>query len=427
MLDLDRFFENADDDPMLGDNASCGVIFDRYREFSALARRLEADETSLGMETHSQELEALWERRSQLARELVDTPAPAIADVVFKMTIVSSLVAEGEVRLGLTQQCVEECERALPVETVGEQGFMALEPALWSSCQQIRQRLVAAAAEDFEFSEAWWDEVREGVRATACHQARTPVGLRAKAEIFHEIWLFAEETELWGALQMSYMRDFGALAAARRRLFALNRDLLLRTLSLVAAYAWFTRAGAREGDAVLAANAVLMNMNYIAAYGLDGFANATEALVGESIGARRLNDYRAVLRASAVWAFLVAGTGSLVYLVAGPWLVGLFTNVEAVRVLAMRYLPWAVSLPIVSVAGFQLDGVFIGATRVRELRDSMLVSFLVFLGLAIGLERFFGNNGLWFAFCGFMAMRGVMLGLRLPRIERGLKWAAPVS
>ena len=71
MLDLDRFFESADDDQMSGDNASCGVIFDRYREFSALARRLEADETSLGMEMHSQELEALWERRSQLARELV--------------------------------------------------------------------------------------------------------------------------------------------------------------------------------------------------------------------------------------------------------------------------------------------------------------------------------------------------------------------
>jgi hypothetical protein len=126
MLDLDRFFESADDDPMSGENASCGVIFDRYREFSALARRLEADEKSLGMETHSQELEALWERRSQLARELVDTPAPAIADVVFKMTIVSSLVAEGEVRLGLTQQCVEECERALAVETVAEQAAWRL-------------------------------------------------------------------------------------------------------------------------------------------------------------------------------------------------------------------------------------------------------------------------------------------------------------
>jgi hypothetical protein len=217
MLGPDRFFENADDDPMSGDNAPYGVIFDRYRDYLALVKRLEADETSLGTETHSQELEASWERRSQLARELVDTPAPAIADVVFKMTIVSSLVAEGEVRLGLTQQCVEECERVLPVETVGEQGFMALEPALWNSCQRILQRLVAAAAADFECSEAWWDEVREGVRATACHKAQTPVGLRAKAEIFQEIWHFAEETEQWGALQMSYMRDFCALAAARLR------------------------------------------------------------------------------------------------------------------------------------------------------------------------------------------------------------------
>ena len=134
-----------------------------------------------------------------------------------------------------------------------------------------------------------------------------------------------------------------------------------------------------------------------------------------------------MLKASAVWAFLVAGAGSLVYLVAGPWLVGLFTNVEAVRALAMRYLPWAVLLPLVSVAGFQLDGVFIGATRVRELRDSMLISFLVFLGLAIGLERFFGNSGLWCAFLIFMATRGVTLGLRLPQIERTLTWGPPVS
>jgi hypothetical protein len=215
MLDLDRFFEDADDDPISAESALRGVIFDRYRKFSALAQRLEADEKSLGIAMHSQDFEALWERRSQLARELVDTPAPALPDVVFKMTIVSSLVEDGEVRLGLTQQCLEECERALAVETVAEQCFMALEPALWSSCQQIRQKLAAAAAEGFEFSEAWWDEVCEGVHAAAGHQARTPVGLRAKGEILREVWLFAEETEVWGALQMSYMRDFGALAAPR--------------------------------------------------------------------------------------------------------------------------------------------------------------------------------------------------------------------
>ena len=202
-----------------------------------------------------------------------------------------------------------------------------------------------------------------------------------------------------------------------KKLFALNRDILLRTISLAAAYVWFARAGAHEGDAILAANAVLMNLHYIAAYGLDGFANATEALVGESIGAQRIDDYRAVLRASWAWAAAVATLTSLAYIAAGGWLVPLFTNVEAVRQLAIRFLPWAAALPIVSVAGFQLDGIFIGATRGRELRNAMLISFVVFLAAAICLQHWFGNNGLWCAFCGFMAMRAVTLAVRLKRIE----------
>ena len=203
-----------------------------------------------------------------------------------------------------------------------------------------------------------------------------------------------------------------------RHLFALNRDIFLRTLSLVAAYAWFTRTGAREGDAALAANAVLMNMFFIVAYGLDGFANATEALVGESIGARQLGNYRAVLRASTVSAFVVAALASLVYLMIGSRLVGLFTNVESVRLLARHFLPWIVALPVVSVWGFQLDGIFIGATRARELRDSMVISFALFLALAIALQHRFGNHGLWCAFCVWMVTRGITLAMRLPRIER---------
>ncbi len=203
-----------------------------------------------------------------------------------------------------------------------------------------------------------------------------------------------------------------------RHLFALNRDIFLRTLSLVAAYAWFTRTGAREGDATLAANAVLMNMFFIVAYGLDGFANATEALVGESIGARKLHNYRAVLRASTVSASIVAALASLSYLLAGPHLIGLFTNVEAVRILARQYLPWTVALPVLSVWAFQFDGVFIGATRARELRDSMIISFLAFLGLAIALQHVWGNHGLWCAFCAWMVLRGLTLAMRLPRVER---------
>jgi MATE family multidrug resistance protein len=198
-------------------------------------------------------------------------------------------------------------------------------------------------------------------------------------------------------------------------------------VSLVAAFAWFTRAGARMGDATLAANAVLLNLQSIASYALDGFANATEALVGEALGARRQPDYRAILRASTVSAFAVAALISLVYLVFGDGLICIFTNQETVRQLAMHYLPWAVMLPLISVAGFQLDGIFIGATRARDLRDSMLISFAGYLALAILLEKWMGNQGLWCAFCCFMLLRGLTLGLRLPRIDTSFGDAAPVS
>ena len=203
-----------------------------------------------------------------------------------------------------------------------------------------------------------------------------------------------------------------------RHLFGLSRDLLIRTLSMVAAYAWFTRSGARQGDVILAANAVLLNLHMIASYALDGFANAAEALVGESLGARRLADYRVVLRASTVAAAVVALLLSLTYLLFGPELVRLFTNQEPIRVVAMHYLPWAIVMPFISVWAFQLDGVFIGATRGRDLRNSMLISFLGYLALAIALQNWFGDNGLWCAMAMFMLLRGATLALRLPNIEK---------
>src|SRR5579859_7080708 len=208
--------------------------------------------------------------------------------------------------------------------------------------------------------------------------------------------------------------------ASLRRLFALNRDILLRTLSLVAAYAWFTRTGARSGNAILAANAVLINFLWIAAYGLDGFANATEALVGEAIGAQRREDYRAILKASATSAFTVAALISLAYLAFGAQIIAIFTSHDSIRTLAAHYLPWVVLLPVVSVWSFLLDGIFIGATRAAELRDSMLISFLAFLGMALLLGWRFGNHGLWAAMLSFMAMRAITLGLRLKRIERNV-------
>src|ERR1700722_12437736 len=203
-----------------------------------------------------------------------------------------------------------------------------------------------------------------------------------------------------------------------RRLFALNRDILLRTLSLVAAYVWFTRTGARSSNAILAANHTTINFLWIAGYGLGGFANATEALVGEAIGAQRVADYRAVLKASSVSAFTVAAGLSLLYFLFGHSIIALFTNQEEIRLLAGRYLPWLVVLPLIAVWSFLLDGVFIGATRAAELRDSMLIALLGYLGLAVLLGARFGNHGPWCAILAFVASRPIPLALRLPGVER---------
>jgi MATE family multidrug resistance protein len=205
------------------------------------------------------------------------------------------------------------------------------------------------------------------------------------------------------------------------RLFALNRDILLRTVSLIAVYGWFTRTGARAGDAVLAANAVLLNLQAIATYGLDGFSNATEALVGEAVGARDPLKYRAVLRASAQAAGAAAVIFSLSLLFLGKHMVHWFTNQAPVAALACRYLPWVIGMPLIAVWGFLLDGIFIGATRTRDLRNSMIASFVGFLGLLAVLSRIMGNDGLWLAFTGFMALRGITLGLRLKSIFQNMR------
>ena len=132
----------------------------------------------------------------------------------------------------------------------------------------------------------------------------------------------------------------------------------------------------------------------------------------------RVADFRAVLKASSVSAFTVSAALSLLYLLFGRNLIAVFTNQEAVRSLAVQYLPWLIVLPLVAVWSFLLDGVYIGATRAQELRDSMLISLIGYLGLAIVLTARFGNHGLWCAMLAFMALRAITLALRLPAVER---------
>jgi MATE family multidrug resistance protein len=189
--------------------------------------------------------------------------------------------------------------------------------------------------------------------------------------------------------------------------FAVNGHLLLRTLALMFTFGFVTAQGARMGGVILASNAVLMNLQYLLSFVLDGLAHAAEALVGKAVGAKNRNALREAVSRTLRWSLYLSVAFSLAYVVGGRYLVRLLTDLPDVRESTIRYLPWLAILPLVSVWSFLYDGVFVGATRARAMRDIMIVStFLVFLPSWYAL-RFLGNHGLWLAFTLFMASRGI--------------------
>jgi len=204
-----------------------------------------------------------------------------------------------------------------------------------------------------------------------------------------------------------------------RRLFALNGNLLLRTLSLMFVFAFITAQGARSGDAILAANALLMNLQYLLSYALDGVAHAAEALVGRAVGAVDRAGLAAAVRRTLGWSVALAAGFALAYALAGGLLVDVMTGIPAVRDLAREFLPWLVLSPLVSVWSFLYDGVYVGATRPREMRIVMMGSTLLVFLPAWYLAQPLGNHGLWLAFTLFMAARGIGMHLWFGRLLRG--------
>ena len=200
----------------------------------------------------------------------------------------------------------------------------------------------------------------------------------------------------------------------------MNRDIFLRTLCLVFAFAWFTVQGARLGDLTLAANAVLLNLQSIMAYGLDGFAFAAEALVGGAVGARDRRAFSAVARAAALWSLGLAAVLAVIYAAFGSAIVALFTDLPDVRMAAALYLPWMVASPLVSVWSYVLDGVYVGATRTVEMRNGMAIALAVYLLVAALAVPAWGNHGLWLAFMILMVMRAATLAAWLPRVLRSI-------
>jgi MATE family multidrug resistance protein len=198
-----------------------------------------------------------------------------------------------------------------------------------------------------------------------------------------------------------------------RSMTVLNRDTLIRTVALLFSFAFFTRQGARLGTVILVANAIHLQFFALASNCLDGFAAAAEQLAGRTMGAGDRQGFTRAARITLGWSLVCGAALTLLYLAFGRDFAALLSQVQAVRQAAGTSLLWAALVPLVAAPAFQLDGVFIGATWSRDMRNMMLLSLSVFLASWAVLMPIAKNTGLWLAFLIFLATRGITLGLRL--------------
>ncbi|EEX89990.1 MATE efflux family protein [Brucella ceti M644/93/1] len=202
------------------------------------------------------------------------------------------------------------------------------------------------------------------------------------------------------------------------RMFAVNRDIMIRSLLLLTAFAFFTRAGSDLGPVTLAANAVLLNFFLVAGFFLDGMAAAAEQIIGRSIGARYSPAFRRGAKLIFIWGLVMAGLVAFFLLVFGDTIISLLSRAEDVHVEAMKYLPWAALTGLTGLLAFHMDGVYIGATWSRDMRNMMFLSLIFFLAVLYAAKPVMGNHGLWLAINLFLSVRGITLLAILPRRYR---------
>ncbi len=230
------------------------------------------------------------------------------------------------------------------------------------------------------------------------------------------LWLIRDV--LGKALADHPLRPWLCDTEALTRFFRISSDLFIRTLCLTLAFYWMTVLSSRLGVEILAVNAMLLHFVEFSACALDGFAHAAETLTGFAIGRRDPRSLRSASRAAAEFGVLAAVLMSLCYLVAGHWLIGLVSAQADMQALADHWLIWVVIAPVVGIASFLLDGIFIGATETRSMRNGTIVSLLVFLLTAELSLPLFGNHGLWLAYTVLMIVRALTLWRVWPRVVK---------
>ena len=202
------------------------------------------------------------------------------------------------------------------------------------------------------------------------------------------------------------------------RLFNINFDIFIRTLLLTFSFLWITYLGSKLGEDYLAVNTILMQFIILASFFLDAYAFSTEGIVGFTIGRKNKNSFLSVVKNSIQVSFLTALIISIIYLTFFKQIINTITDIEILRFISYQHIIWIIIIPPVASFCYQLDGIFIGASQTREMRNAMVVSVLIFIGISIYSTRYFGNHGLWFSLLVFMILRSLTLQFYFKKILR---------
>ncbi len=200
-----------------------------------------------------------------------------------------------------------------------------------------------------------------------------------------------------------------------QKLFNVSTDIMVRSLALMFVFVWFTSQSAKNGDLVLAANAILMHFITTTAYFLDGFAIAAESLAGRAIGAKSRKDFVRISKVTLLWSAIIAALASIVLIALGPNIIRVLTVDTNIRETAIEFMLWAALAPCIATWCYQLDGIFLGATWTREMVKSMLISTTLFL-LVYWVLMPLQNTGLWLSLYFHFAARAATLGYYFPRL-----------
>ena len=202
------------------------------------------------------------------------------------------------------------------------------------------------------------------------------------------------------------------------RLFNINFDIFIRTLFLTFSFLWVTYLGSKLGEDYLAVNTILMQFIILAAFFLDAYAFSTEGIVGFTIGRKNKSSFLSVVKNSIQVSFYTALIISVLYLLFFKEIINIITDIEILRFISYKHFIWIIVIPPVASFCYQLDGIFIGASQTKEIRNAMIVSVVGFIGTSIYLTDYFENHGLWFSLMLFMILRALTLKFYFNKILR---------